>query len=169
VDTCAVEAGTTAACHLDSPEDPDDATGRLDVRRIATSFGASSSRWTIFTRGTLTRRELWDRGFGVVSLDTAGTPSAEYRIVIRVRSNGTGMAAFLRRLSDGRQWSLDARRPGWSSMAVELPMSRVVFGAARTYFRWWGQTLWIRSGCTVAVCLDRVPVAAPGGLIQPVP
>jgi Ca2+-binding RTX toxin-like protein len=170
VDTCAVEGGTVASCQLDSPEDPNDAAGRMDVQRIATRFGAESSTWTFFTYGGWTRTEMWDRGFGVVSLDTAGGSSAEYRIVIRVRSDGRDLVGSLRRLSDGRQWSLDAWKAGWKSMAVRLPMSRVTFGSGRTYFRWWGQTLFIRSGCTRAVCFDFTPKTAPtGGLIQPVP
>ena len=170
VDTCAVEAGTTAACHLDSPEDPDDTTGLLDVRRIGTTFGPTTSTWTLFTHGRWKRKDMWDDGFGVVSLDTSGTGSAEYRIVIRVRTNGRSMTAFLRRLSDGRQWTLEAWRPGWRSMAVRLPMSRVSFGAGRRYYRWWGQTLFSHSGCKKAVCFDLTPWSAPNGkLIQPVP
>jgi hypothetical protein len=170
VDTCAVEAGTIVSCQLDSPLDPNDTAGRMDVRRIATSFGATSSTWRLFTHGGWTRTEMWDRGFGVVSLDTAGGASAEYRIVIRVSSDGRDLVGFLRRLSDGRRWSLDAWKPGWKSMAVRLPMTRVTFGSGRTYFRWWAQTLYIRSGCTKAVCFDFTPRTAPtGGLIQPVP
>jgi hypothetical protein len=87
-----------------------------------------------------------------------------------VRFDGRDVVAFLRRLGDGRQWTLEAWKPGWKSMSVRLPMSRVTFGSGRTYFRWWGQTLYTRSGCTKAVCFDFTPRTAPtGGLIQPVP
>jgi hypothetical protein len=169
-DTCAAEGGTAVGCQLDSPLDPDDATGRLDVRRIATNFGATSSSWTFITNGHWSRKEIWDGGFAVVSLDTSGDLSAEYRIVVRVRSDGRGMTAFLRRLSDGHQWGLDAWRPGWRSMAVRLPMSRVSFGPGRTYYRWWGQTLFSHSWCKKAVCFDLTPGSAPNGtMIQPVP
>ncbi|HEV8682508.1 MAG TPA: hypothetical protein VGS09_07020 [Actinomycetota bacterium] len=170
VDTCAVEEGTAVGCQLDSPQDPNDTTGRMDVRRIGTTFGATSSSWTFFTYGQSSRKELWDRAFGVVSLDTSGDASAEYRIVIRVRSDGRSMAAFLRRLSDGKQWGLDAWRPGWRSMAVRLPMSRLSFASGRTHYRWWGQTLFSHSWCKKAVCFDFTPGSAPTGtLIQPVP
>jgi hypothetical protein len=170
VDTCAIEEGTAVGCHLDSPQDPNDATGRLDVQRIQTTFGATSSSWTFFTHGQWSRKEMWDKGFAVVSLDTSGDLSAEYRIVIRVRFDGRGMTASLMRLGDGKQWGLEAWRPGRRSMAVELPMSRVSFGSGRTYYRWWGQTLYSHSGCKKAVCFDLTPGSAPNGtLIQPVP
>jgi Ca2+-binding RTX toxin-like protein len=170
VDTCAVEEGTTASCQLDSPLDPDDATGRLDVRRIETSFGPTSSSWTFVTHGRWSRKQIWDEGFAVVSLDTSGDGSAEYRIVVRVRSDGRAMTAFLRRLSDSKQWGLDTWRPGWRSVGVRLPMSRVSFAAGRTYYRWWGQTLFSHSRCKKAVCFDLTPGSSPRGrLIQPVP
>ena len=55
-------------------------------------------------------------------------------------------------------------------MAVRLPMSRLSFGANRSYYRWWGQTLYSHGGCPRAVCFDLVPWSAPtGALIQPVP
>jgi hypothetical protein len=169
-DTCAMETGTIVSCQLDNPRDRDDATGPLDVRRIGTSFGTTNSTWTFFTYGPWTRKQMWDTGFGVVSLDTAGGGSPEYRIVIRVRSDGRAMTAFLRRLRDGRQWGLDAWRPGTKSMAVRLPMSRLTFGSGRTYFRWWGQTLFSDSRCRKAVCFDVIPRTAPAGsLIQPRP
>ena len=169
-DTCAVEGGTAVGCQLDSPLDPNDATGSLDVQRIRTTFGATSSSWTFVTYGRWNRKRIWDEGFGVVSLDTSGGLSPEYRILIRVRTDGRGMAAFLRRLGDGKQWRLDAWRPGWRSMAVRLPMSRVSFASGRTYYRWWGQTLFSHSWCKRAVCFDLTPKTAPRGtLIQPVP
>jgi hypothetical protein len=169
VDTCAVEDGTVASCLLDSPEDPDDATGRFDVKRIPTTFDAANATWTFVTYGRWSKKEMWDQGFAVVSLDTSGDPSAEYRIVIRVRTDRRGMSSFLRRLSDGRQWGLEAWRPGRRSMAVRLPMGRVAFGPGRTYYQWWGQTLFSHSWCEKAVCFDRTPRSAPTGrLIQPV-
>lgn len=167
--TCAVEGGTAGACEFDNPRDPNDATGIMDVKRIGTSFAAASSSWKFFTHGHWSRKKMWDRGFGIVSLDTKGDLSAEYLIVIRVRSNGRGMTAFLRRLSTGKRWSLDAWRPGWKSIAVRLPMRRLSFGAGRTYYRWWGQTLYSHSWCKRAVCFDLTPGSAPSGtLIQPV-
>jgi Domain of unknown function DUF11/RTX calcium-binding nonapeptide repeat (4 copies) len=169
VNTCAVEGGTASACELDNPQDPNDATGIMDVQRIGTTFTPTTSSWTFYTQGTWTRKEMWDKGFGVVSLDTSGDLAPEYRIVIRVRSNGRGMAAFLRRLSSGQEWALDAWRPGWKSIAVDLPMSRLSFGNGRTYYRWWGQTLYSHSWCKKAVCFDLTPGSAPSGtLIQPV-
>jgi hypothetical protein len=168
VDTCAVEGGTAVGCHLDSPEDPNDAAGPLDVRRIATTFGPTRATWRFVTYRRWTRYQMWDDGFGVVSLDTSGNQSAEYRIL--VRSNGRGMRAFLVRLSDGRRWGLDAWRPGSRSMAVRLPMSRLSVGTGRAYFRWWGQTLFSHAWCKRAVCFDLTPKTAPSGtLIQPVP
>lgn len=170
VNTCAAEAGTVASCKPDSPQDVNDVPGKLDVRRIATSFRTADSTWRFVTHGRWSRKVMWDTGFGVVLLDTSGSSPAEYRIVIRVRSDGRGMHAFLRRLSDGRQWALEAWRPSMRSMAVRLPMSRLTFGSGRTYYRWWGQTLFSLSRCRKAVCFDLTPGSAPrGALIQPLP
>jgi hypothetical protein len=170
VDTCAVEGGTTASCQLDSPEDANDVTGRLDVQRIPTTFGAAESTWTFVTYGTWTVKEIWDMGFVVLSLDTAGSGSAEYRIVVRARIDGRALTASLKRLSDGKQWALEEWRPGSRSVAVRLPMSRVSFAPERMYYRWWGQTLFSHSWCEKAVCFDFTPGSAPAsGLIQPVP
>ena len=170
VDTCRAEAGSAVGCHLDSPVDGNDTTGRFDVQRIRTSFGTTSSRWTFVTYRNWSRKHMWDRGYAVVSLDTSGDVSAEYRIVVRVRSDGRGGTAFLTRLGDGKRWGLDAWRPGSKSVAVRLPMTRVTFQPGRPYYRWWGQTLYIHSWCKRAVCFDLTPGSAPTGtLIQPVP
>jgi Ca2+-binding RTX toxin-like protein len=167
--TCAEEEGTVTACRLDSPRDPDDAKGRLDLWRIRTSFGATQSSWFFNTQRAWTVNDIWDEGYALVFLDTSGNASAEYRILIRARTSGRGVSAFLTRLGDGTRWGLEAWRPGSSSLAVRLPMSRLSIGSGRTYFRWWGQTLSSHSFCKRAVCFDLAPgQPSTGTLIQPV-
>jgi hypothetical protein len=168
--TCVAETGTTSNCRLNSPGDPNDAIGRLDVQRVNTRLGATTSLWTFVTREQWTLHRIWDEGYAVVFLDTAGNSSAEYHIVVRVRSDGRGMTAFLKRLSDNRQWTLDAWKQSLRSMAVRLPMSRVSFGSDRIYYRWWGQTIFPHPWCRQGVCFDGVPGTDPSlSLIQPVP
>lgn len=167
VNTCAVEEGTTLGCWLDSPVDPDDARGRMDVQRIRTTFGAVKSSWKFETQRSWTLKEMWDSGYAIVFLDTSGNGAAEYRIV--VRSNGRSMAAFLARVSNGKRWALQAWRPGSRSLIVRLPMSRLSLGAGRSYYRWWGQTLFSYPKCNRKVCFDLTPSPAPAQtLIQPV-
>jgi uncharacterized protein DUF11/hemolysin type calcium-binding protein len=167
--TCAV-GDTFVACHPDSPLDLDDAKGLLDLRRIRTVFGGARSSWYFNAHRRWTLKDIWDEGYALVFLDTSGGASAEYRIVVRVRTDGRGVTASLRRLRDGTTWGLDAWRSGSRSVAVGLPMNRVAFGTGRLHFRWWGETLFSHGSCNRAVCLDVV--AGSGGtletLIQPV-
>lgn len=169
VNTCARGTGTAVRCHLDSPLDANDAKGRMDVQRIRTTFGETASTWRFRTQRPWSLKDIWDQGFSLIRLDTSGGPSAEYQILVRVGRDGRRLTAFLTRLSSGKRWGLDAWRPGSRSLAVRLPMSRVSFGSGRTYFRWWGQTLFSHRWCKRAVCFDLTPGPTSSvTLIQPV-
>jgi hypothetical protein len=169
VNTCAVEEGSALGCWLDSPTDPDDARGRMDMQRIRTTFGPVKSSWKFETHRSWTLKEVWDSGFAIVFLDTSGNGAAEYRIVVRVRSDGRRLAAFLMRVSSGKRWALQAWRPGSRSLIVRLRMSRLSFEPGRTYYRWWGQTLFSYPRCNRKVCFDLTPNPAPTQtLIQPI-
>lgn len=154
--------GTTAV------GDPNDARGRLDVRSVLVDGTESPFRWRVATFGGWTIRELWDRGYVVVQLDTKGDARID-RLAV-VSSNGRDLIGTLNRVrDDGRLVELGRFRVdkgGRRSVALSIALHRLAIGPHRTSFSWNVITSYLGDACP-RTCFDAVPDA--GIVEQPLP
>jgi hypothetical protein len=148
--------------------DPNDATG-LDVHRVTIATDPLPPVWTITTFRSWTIAKIWDRGYFMVELDTIGGAGAEYRAL--VRSNGRRMRGSLirvrRHARDIVVSNLKAHKVDTRSVAVRVPLFKLMFGPDRTSYRWDVLTSFLSGRCSEGVCFDRAPDT--GTVDQPLP
>ena len=154
--------GTTAL------EDPDDANGLLDVRSVTLDGTASPLAWRVVAYRSWTIREIWDRGFVMVQLDTKGDTRIDHLAV--VSSNGRDLIGTLNRIRrDGRLVEIGrfhADKDGGSAVAMTIALHRLSIGPHRTSFLWNVVTSFLGDSCP-RTCFDVVPDE---GLVeQPLP
>ena len=144
--------GTTAL------EDPNDTRGRLDVRSVLMDDTESPLRWRVATLGRWTVRELWDRGYVMVQLDTKGDARID-RLAV-VSSNGHDMTGILNRVRDdgslvelGR---IRVSKDGGRALTVSITLHRLAIGPHRTSFLWNVITTYLGDACP-RTCFDAVP------------
>jgi hypothetical protein len=163
-------SGALPAAAADSViTDPNDTTG-LDISRVALANADSPPPvWTISTFRTWTISGIWDKGYFMVELDTAGGAGPEYRALIR--SDGRRMLGRLYRV---RRHALDlalgklrAHKVDSRSVAVTVPLSKLTFGPDRTAYKWDVLTSFASKKCPDATCFDRAPDE--GSVSQPLP
>jgi hypothetical protein len=137
--------------------DPDDAKGPLDVRRIRLDH-EGRTEITAITFSDWTAKSMWDRGNAYVLLDTVGREPADYFIV--VRSTGTTLQASLwrdrRAKRDAFLRNVKVRRKTLNSLTVRVPVKSLEFGRQRDVYYWWVVTSFTGSICR-RTCLDRAP------------
>ena len=154
--------GTTAL------EDPDDANGMLDVRSITLDDTASPLAWRVVAFGGWTVREIWDRGFVMVQLDTKGDARIDHLAV--VSSNGRDLIRTLNRVRrDGRLVEIGrfhANKDGGRAAALTIALHRLSIGPHRTSFSWNVVTSFLGDSCP-RTCFDVVPDT--GMVEQPLP
>ena len=158
-------SGARRSCYPKSPPDGNDTRGILDVRRVRTDLGPRRPTWTVVTRSRWTLDRLWDDGFVLVYLDTAGGTDPEYYAL--ARSVGSGMRGELFRHRDGidqRVGAVRVRHPGRRSVLIRVPLGSLEFEGGRAYYRWSVQTILLNGPCSQG-CFDRVP----GGGMLPQP
>ena len=161
-----------AARHLDV-RDRDDTKGLLDIRRVEVNGGRNLPRWGVFTFPAWSMEDVWDTGFVLVRIDTAGTPRPDYYAL--VRSNGSDLLAALyrdrQRGRDRRIRSLKVVKESRRSLSVAIDLSRLKRRNSKTY-SWFVQSLFSSGRCP-NVCIDRAPdrgkVAEPGSAPRPSP
>ena len=154
--------GTTAL------EDPDDANGRLDVRSVTLDDTGAPLGWRVATYRRWTVREIWDRGFVMVQLDTKGDARIDHLAV--VSSNGRDLIGTLNRVRrDGRLVEIGrfhADKDGGRAVALTIALHRLSIGAHRTSFSWNVVTSFLGDSCP-RTCFDVVPDT--GMVQQPLP
>jgi hypothetical protein len=147
-------------------DDPNDVSGRLDVRTVTFDPEAGPPTWTVLTFSTWTVRELWDRGFFLVRIDTMGSSRPDYYAL--VRSTGTELEGSLwrdtRRGADRFVRFVTVTKASGGRIAVEVPFGSLEFGATRASYRWSVVTLYTGEACR-RTCIDHVPDA--GAVTQP--
>ena len=155
--TIALMAAVAGAHHTDRM-DPNDTPGKFDVKRVRFRHTPAPPRWTIVTFAEWGTREIWDRGYMMVMLDTAAGGGPEHYAL--VRSTGRALAGSLWRVRnvgpDTYLGSLTVRRPSRQSASVEVGLYRLRFGENRTFYRWWVETLFTDDTCP-RTCHDRAP------------
>ncbi|HEU4529475.1 MAG TPA: hypothetical protein VFT80_16295 [Actinomycetota bacterium] len=145
------------ASHTDL-SDPNDVDGRLDLEQVQLRHEADPFVWTFRTFRGWKPREMWDRGYLLVELDTRRDDLIDY--VALIRSTGRKLeGVLLRTRRDGRQvgiGDLDAWKTGPDAAAIGLPLGAVRFGQGRTSFLWSGTSLFTGRVCP-GTCIDRAP------------
>lgn len=155
--------------------DPNDARGKLDVRRVEV-VGTGRVRYKVDTYPSWKVADVRDRGFVLIFFDTFGGNRFDYYVL--VRSTGKKMNATLwrdrRRKRDFKVTSVAAWRPGPRSVSVRVPTGRMKWPETRAFYRWRVQTLFMGRNCR-RVCFDLVPdqgavtVHRPGATPSPSP
>jgi hypothetical protein len=137
--------------------DSDDTKGRLDIRRVDFA-GDKKPRWTVITWRRWHSRNIFDKGYILVRLDTFGGTRFDYYAL--VRSVGHRLKAGLfrdpRHHHDTRLSGLKVWRPGGHSLKVRLRLSKLHFGEPRTYYRWAVETIFTNHNCP-RTCFDTAP------------
>lgn len=137
--------------------DADDTRGLLDISLVQMR-GDGPPSWKVRTYGRWRAADIFDVGFGIIHLDTFGSPRFDYYAL--VTSNGYRMRATLFRdraeKRDLRVSRLVVWRPGRRSFTVRVPLRLLFIGGRRTAYRWQAETLFTSDRCR-AVCFDRAP------------
>lgn len=148
--------------------DPNDTTGRLDVRVVTFDIDTGPLTWRFTTFGPWTASQIWDRGYLLVQLDTKGDERIDH--VIIVGSDGRELVATLLRVRrDGRQVevsSLHVDKDGPRGASVSVALHKLSIGANRTSFSWSALTSFTGTVCR-RTCFDLVPDV--GVVEQPLP
>ena len=125
--TIALLAAVAGAHHTDRL-DPNDTIGKLDVREVRLAHTPGPPRWTVETFAEWGTREIWDRGYIVIMLDTADGAGPEHYLL--VRSSGRQLVGSLWRVRSGGSdvlGSLEVDRFSRRSATVKVALSRLDF------------------------------------------
>ena len=168
VTVAAMAAGPTALGSRAQVDDPNDSRGPLDMSRVWFDDPVDAPpNWTIVTYGDWHPRQLEDKGFVFVYLDTTGTDRAEYYVLIR--SVGPALAGSLwrdpKRGGDIKLLPIDVTRKSNESLTLDIPIGQLELGPFRTFYGWYAVTMFTGRVCRAA-CIDRVPDA--GAFEQPI-
>ena len=168
VTVAAMAAGPTAAGSRAQVDDPNDTRGPLDMSRVWFEDPMDAPpNWTIVTYGDWHPKQLQDKGFVFVYLDTTGTDRADYYVL--VRSVGRSLAGSLwrdpKRGGDIKLLPIDVTRKSNTSLTLEIPLGQLEVGAFRTFYGWYSVTTFTGRVCR-AVCVDRAPDT--GAFEQPI-
>jgi hypothetical protein len=139
--------------------DPNDVRGVLDVRHARwEQVPGKAPAWTVFTFNAWRTRDLWDRGWVFVQLDTKLSPDPDYYVL--VRSLGSRLDAELFRIGGSGRGThvadVGVGRPSGRAVTVRVPLKELEFGPARDYYLWRVVTMYTSDVCP-RTCLDRVP------------
>ena len=150
-----------AGAHDTNFTDPNDTRGKLDVWKVRLAHQPGPPTWTIVTYGLWGIREMWDSGYLMVMLDTRlGAPADHYLLI---RSTGSALVGSLWRIRsvgpDSYLGTVPVSRKSMRSVTVQVWLSRLTFGEARAFYRWWVQTILTSDVCP-RTCQDRAPSGA---------
>jgi hypothetical protein len=150
-----------AGAHDTDLTDPDDARGKLDIRRVALEHEGQPPRWTIVTFGRWRTYEMWDRGYLEVLIDTRRSTNPEYYLLLRAdrwtlngslwRIHAYGPDSYLGTVTVGR--------PSLRSVTVQVALWRLQFPETRDFYRWRVHTVVTSDGCP-RTCHDHAPNGA---------
>jgi hypothetical protein len=142
-------------------DDANDTASVLDVHvvKFNRQKGEAPS-WTVITFASWKVRQIWDRGYVYVELDTEGKSRSDYYALIR--STGSAMVGQLYKVAaksggtDRAMGHLVVWRKTNNGVSVRIPLKRLRFGPYRKFYRWWVETSFTSARCPRA-CIDRVP------------
>ena len=148
------------AATLVAVDDPDDTRGLLDVHEVRFRDGAGPPAWTVITFHDWTPRQIWDRGYVLLYLDTLGSPTPDYYALVRAERDSLIGSVWRDRATghDVRLFGVAVRARGGDGVEVDVPLRRLSIGAHRTLYRWSVLTLFTGNQCR-RTCLDPAPDA----------
>ena len=155
--TVALVAVVAGAHHTDLL-DPNDTRGKLDVRQVRLAHQPVPPVWTIVTFAEWRTAEMWDRGYIVVLLDTSQGERADYYLLVRSIGSVLRGSLWQARIygPDSYLGIVPVNRISPRSASVRVGLSRLRFGAKRSFYRWWVQTVFTGPTCQ-RTCQDRAP------------
>jgi hypothetical protein len=157
ITAAALAVALPAVANHTSPQDGNDTEGRLDLRTVHLGH-QRPLLWTFFTIARWRPRQIDDRGFFVIELDTRGDQSIDYVVVLRSRRQEM-LGTLHRVLANGTQAEiakLQSDKFGGRSAWVALGLRRVLIGPGRTSFFWAASSLYTGTQCPTT-CIDRAP------------
>lgn len=138
--------------------DANDSPGRLDLQHIRFDQDTGPASWAVRTFDSWTVKDVQDRGFVLMILDTLGSPDEDYLVV--VRSDGRKLIGLLlRRRANGRDvvvGRVRVAKTGAEGVSVTVGMGKLKFGPKRTSYFWWVLAQFTGEACP-RTCLDRAP------------
>jgi hypothetical protein len=148
------------AAGLVAVDDPNDTSGLLDVHEVRFVDGDGPPAWTVITFNDWTVRQLWDRGYVLLYLDTLGSARPDYYVLVRAERTSLLATVWRDRTGDHdvKLFGVHARRRGDDGVQVEVPLRRLSIGDHRTLYRWSVLTLFTGNHCR-RTCLDPAPDA----------
>lgn len=148
--------------------DPRDTDGKLDVRGVELDHTGEPLTWLVRTYGSWTIKEIWDRGFIVIDLDTTAGPEADHYLL--VRSDGRHLKGNLYRVRDSgrdaRLGAVEVRHPDTRTVKIEFDLGRIGVGSGRTSFGWDVLSIYSAKHICRNACFDSAPDA--GMVTQPI-
>ncbi|MEO8292997.1 MAG: hypothetical protein ABI635_07630 [Actinomycetota bacterium] len=139
--------------------DPNDTAGLLDVHEVKfRDLDGTPPSWTVITFNDWTVRQLWDRGYVLVNLDTRRSPEVDYYALVRSDRDRLRASMWRRRVDAPDLWlfALSVGRRQQDGLEVWIPLRRLSFGADRTLYRWSVTTLFTDGPCS-GTCVDLAP------------
>lgn len=151
-----------AGAHDTDLLDPNDTGGKLDVRQVRLAHHPLPPVWTVVTFAEWRTAEMWDRGYIMVLLDTSGGERAEYYLLVRSIRSALRGSLWRARIHgpDSNLGIVPVKRLSPRSVSVQVRLSRLTFGASRSLYRWWVQTVFTGLTCR-RTCQDRAPNGQP--------
>lgn len=148
--------------HHNDVTDPNDTRGLLDVRTVALAHEGRAPTWTVTTFRRWTAREVWDKAYVEVLIDTIRRSDPDYYVL--VRSIRTQLQGSLWRNRAGGPDSylgpVEVRRPSRRSVRFTLKLWRLDFGRNRDFYRWSVHTAFTSTRCRRS-CHDTAPNGQP--------
>jgi len=148
------------AASLVAVTDGNDTNGLLDVHEVRFRDPSGPPQWTVITFNDWTARQLWDRGYVLLYLDTLGAPEPDYYVLVRADHDSL-VGSLWRDRASGRDVKLQpiaVRTRGRDGVQVTVPLRRLSIGVHRTLYRWSVLTLFTGSNCR-RTCRDPAPDA----------
>jgi hypothetical protein len=154
----ALLAALAAGAHDTDLTDPNDTRGKLDVREVRLAHETRTPIWTVVTFADWGVREMWDRGYVEVLLDTRSGEKIEYYLL--VRSNRSELLGTLWRHHafgpDSYLGPVPVSRRSRHSVSVQVGLWRLGFGEKREFYRWRVHTVFTSGTCR-RTCHDNAP------------
>jgi hypothetical protein len=149
------------AGHVDPP-DGNDTPGKLDVRRVRTGTGWRPY-WKIGTFGTWRVRQIWDKGYFLVQLDTFGDSDFDYYALVRSARDRLRASLWRDRARKRDRFlrGLTAWRKTRRSVSVRVPLRSVRFPDSQPFYFWQARTLYQNSKKCRRWCIDAAPNQTP--------
>jgi hypothetical protein len=147
-----------AGAHDTDLLDPNDTRGKLDVRQVRLAHQPLPPVWTVVTFAEWRTAEMWDRGYIMVLLDTSGGERADHYLLVRSVGSVLRGSLWQARIygPDSYVGNVRVKRLSPRSASVQVGLSRLRFGAKRSSYRWWVQTVFTGPTCR-RTCQDRAP------------